>query len=88
MNDIGHQIVDMGEILFAENIAESREAVCGQIIIFPGSGKEIAEQLPRIQKQIRPVAPGTGSAVSGVGDVTGQDSDITGMEGLFLTVDL
>ena len=88
MNDIGHQIVDVREILFAENIAKSREAVCGQIIIFPGSGEKIAEQLPRIQKQIRPVAPGTGSAVSGVGNVTGQDSDITGMEGLLLAIDL
>ena len=46
------------------------------------------KQLPRIQKQIGPVAPGTGSAVSGVRDVAGQDSDITGMEGLLVAVDL
>ena len=83
-----HQIVDMRESILTENITEAWETICGQVVIFPGSGEKIVKQLPRIQKQIGPVAPGTGSAVSGVRDVAGQDSDITGMEGLLVAVDL
>ena len=85
---MGHQIVDVGKRLFAENIAEPREAVCGEVVIFPGSGEKIAEQLLRIQKQIGPVAFCARGTISGVWNVTGQYGDITGMEGLFFAIDL
>ena len=59
MDDMRHQIVNVRESILTENIAEAGKAVCGQVVIFPGSGKKIAEQLLRIQKQIGPVALGT-----------------------------